>query len=109
MPRRPAFIQFFSGSGKSALIKRHCEHRFVSRYVMTIGIDYGVIKSKFKEFGFHRYFYQFLFPGAPWYKFKTASKLISGNDKSCFLVQIAGSISFSICIIVRIFSFWNPK
>ena len=29
---------------------------------MTIGIDYGVIKSKFKEFGFYRYFYRFLFP-----------------------------------------------
>ena len=49
----------FSGSGKSALIKRHCEHRFVSRYVMTIGIDYGVIKSKYKEFGFYRYFHWF--------------------------------------------------
>ena len=34
-----------SGVGKSALIKRHCEHRFVSRYAMTIGIDYGVIKA----------------------------------------------------------------
>merc|ERR1719285_324299 len=27
-----------SGAGKSALIKRHCEHRFFSRYVMTISI-----------------------------------------------------------------------
>jgi len=38
-----------SGAGKSAIIKRHCEHRFVSRYVMTIGIDYGVIKIAQKD------------------------------------------------------------
>ena len=30
-------------------LKRHCEHRFVSRYVMTIGIDYGVIKIAQKD------------------------------------------------------------
>ena len=41
--------RFFSGVGKSALIKRHCEHRFFSRYVMTIGIDYGVVKFGFRE------------------------------------------------------------
>lgn len=35
-----------SGSGKSALIKRHCEKRFVGHYVQTIGIDYGAIKIK---------------------------------------------------------------
>ena len=39
-----------TGVGKSALIKRHCEHRFVSRYVMTIGIDYGVIKEQWNLF-----------------------------------------------------------
>jgi len=50
LPNRVRMISLGdSGSGKSALIKRHCEHRFVSRYVMTIGIDYGVIKSKFKD------------------------------------------------------------
>jgi len=31
-----------SGCGKSCLIKRYCEGRFVSRYISTIGIDYGV-------------------------------------------------------------------
>jgi DnaJ family protein C protein 27 len=30
------------GCGKSCLIKRYCEERFVSRYISTIGIDYGV-------------------------------------------------------------------
>ncbi|CAM9219599.1 unnamed protein product [Phaeothamnion confervicola] len=30
------------GCGKSCLIKRFCEERFVSKYISTIGIDYGV-------------------------------------------------------------------
>jgi DnaJ family protein C protein 27 len=30
--------------GKSCLIKRFCEKRFVSKYMATIGIDYGVTK-----------------------------------------------------------------
>jgi DnaJ family protein C protein 27 len=30
------------GSGKSCLIKRYCEERFVSKYITTIGVDYGV-------------------------------------------------------------------
>ncbi|KAH9247310.1 hypothetical protein BASA81_015112 [Batrachochytrium salamandrivorans] len=30
------------GSGKSCLIKRYCEGRFVTDYVTTIGIDFGV-------------------------------------------------------------------
>ncbi len=33
-----------SASGKSCLIKRYCEKRFVSRYLPTIGIDYGATK-----------------------------------------------------------------
>jgi DnaJ family protein C protein 27 len=31
-----------SMTGKSCLVKRFCEGRFVSRYIPTIGIDYGV-------------------------------------------------------------------
>jgi DnaJ homolog subfamily C member 27 len=30
------------GCGKSCLIKRYCEDRFVQKYIATIGIDYGV-------------------------------------------------------------------
>ncbi|KAF0682822.1 Aste57867_25121 [Aphanomyces stellatus] len=30
------------GVGKSCLIKRYCEEKFVSKYISTIGIDYGV-------------------------------------------------------------------
>ena len=30
------------GSGKSCLIKRFCEERFVQKYIATIGVDYGV-------------------------------------------------------------------
>ena len=28
--------------GKSCLIKRYCEERFVTKYIATIGVDYGV-------------------------------------------------------------------
>jgi DnaJ family protein C protein 27 len=31
-----------AGVGKSCLIKRFCEERFVSKYITTIGVDYGV-------------------------------------------------------------------
>ena len=31
-----------AGTGKSCLIKRYCEERFVSKYIATIGVDYGV-------------------------------------------------------------------
>jgi len=32
------------GVGKSCLIKRYCENRFISKYIPTIGVDYGVKK-----------------------------------------------------------------
>merc|ERR1712100_490234 len=31
-----------SGVGKSCIIKRYCEEQFVTRYVSTIGVDFGV-------------------------------------------------------------------
>ena len=31
-----------SGVGKSCLIKRYCEDKFVTKHVATIGIDFGV-------------------------------------------------------------------
>ena len=31
-----------AGCGKSCLIKRFCERRFVTKYITTIGVDYGV-------------------------------------------------------------------
>ncbi|PRP80460.1 putative ras family GTPase [Planoprotostelium fungivorum] len=31
-----------AGVGKSCLIKRYCEERFVNKYISTIGVDYGV-------------------------------------------------------------------
>lgn len=31
-----------AGTGKSCLIKRYCEDKFVSKYISTIGVDYGV-------------------------------------------------------------------
>jgi DnaJ homolog subfamily C member 27 len=30
--------------GKSCLIKRYCEGRFIGKYISTIGVDYGVKK-----------------------------------------------------------------
>ncbi|XP_063298057.1 dnaJ homolog subfamily C member 27 isoform X2 [Pelobates fuscus] len=35
--------------GKSCIIKRYCEKRFVPKYQTTIGIDYGVTKVQMKE------------------------------------------------------------
>jgi DnaJ family protein C protein 27 len=35
--------------GKSCIIKRYCEKRFVSKYLQTIGIDYGVTKVNVKD------------------------------------------------------------
>jgi len=35
--------------GKSCLIKRYCEGRFVQRYITTIGVDYGVKKMTIKN------------------------------------------------------------
>ncbi|XP_077990113.1 dnaJ homolog subfamily C member 27-like [Glandiceps talaboti] len=35
--------------GKSCIIKRYCEKRFVSKYLATIGIDYGVTKVPIKD------------------------------------------------------------
>merc|ERR1712180_276675 len=32
------------GVGKSCIIKRYCEKRFVGKYLPTIGIDYGATK-----------------------------------------------------------------
>ncbi|TPP60229.1 DnaJ like protein subfamily C member 27 [Fasciola gigantica] len=36
-------------TGKSCLIKRYCEKRFVSKYLPTIGIDYGVISATIRN------------------------------------------------------------
>ncbi|KAJ8322070.1 hypothetical protein KUTeg_000541 [Tegillarca granosa] len=36
-------------SGKSCIIKRYCEKRFVHKYLATIGIDYGVTKVVIKD------------------------------------------------------------
>ncbi|XP_078005944.1 dnaJ homolog subfamily C member 27 isoform X2 [Phascolarctos cinereus] len=35
--------------GKSCIIKRYCEKRFVPKYLATIGIDYGVTKVYIKD------------------------------------------------------------
>ncbi|GMI04672.1 hypothetical protein TrVE_jg1418 [Triparma verrucosa] len=37
-----------AGTGKSCLVKRYCEERFVSKYISTIGIDYGVKPTTLK-------------------------------------------------------------
>ena len=30
-----------AGAGKSCLIKRYCEEKFVAKYISTIGVDFG--------------------------------------------------------------------
>jgi DnaJ family protein C protein 27 len=39
-----------AAAGKSCLIKRYCEERFVSKYISTIGIDYGVKPTRLNGF-----------------------------------------------------------
>jgi len=36
--------------GKSCLIKRYCEEKFVQKYIPTIGVDYGVKPVKLGEY-----------------------------------------------------------
>jgi len=36
-------------SGKSCIIKRYCEKRFINKYIPTVGIDYGVTKVNIKD------------------------------------------------------------
>eukprot|EP00879_Flechtneria_rotunda_P011057 GHRR01011553.1.p1 GENE.GHRR01011553.1~~GHRR01011553.1.p1 ORF type:complete len:211 (+),score=49.86 GHRR01011553.1:680-1312(+) len=38
-----------TGVGKSCLIKRYCEEKFISKYIPTIGVDYGVKPVKFGD------------------------------------------------------------
>lgn len=35
------------GCGKSCMVKRLCENKFVNRYIQTIGVDYGVKKNEY--------------------------------------------------------------
>ena len=37
-----------AGVGKSCLIKRYCEEKFVQKYIGTIGVDYGVKVRNFR-------------------------------------------------------------
>jgi len=56
-----------AGCGKSSLIKRYCEERFVQKYVTTVGVDFGVksvnvrgteIKINFWDLAVHPDFYE---------------------------------------------------
>jgi DnaJ family protein C protein 27 len=55
------------GCGKSCMIKRYCEGKFVTRYISTIGIDFGVkavtidghvVKVNFWDLSGHPEFYE---------------------------------------------------
>ena len=47
-PRKPVKVRILiagpESSGKTCLIKRYCEKRFVQKYSPTVGIDYGATK-----------------------------------------------------------------
>jgi len=36
--------------GKSCVIKRYCEKRFVSKYMATLGIDFGVTRVRISNY-----------------------------------------------------------
>ena len=38
-----------SQTGKSCIIKKYCEGRFVQKYITTIGVDYGVKKMQMRN------------------------------------------------------------
>ena len=52
-PKRPPLLRLKiismgePASGKSCLIKRYCEERYVAKYISTIGVDYGVKPQRF--------------------------------------------------------------
>mmetsp|Transcript_25971 Transcript_25971/g.76968 ORF Transcript_25971/g.76968 Transcript_25971/m.76968 type:complete len:206 (-) Transcript_25971:497-1114(-) len=57
--RRPSRARLFrikvismgeQATGKSCLIKRYCEEKFVQKYIPTIGVDYGVKPVKMGEY-----------------------------------------------------------
>ena len=45
-PTKPRRVKILTAgptmSGKSCMVKRYCEQKFYEKYVMTIGIDYGI-------------------------------------------------------------------
>ena len=55
IPSAPSFTRLkiltmgSNATGKSCLVKRFCEERFVSKYIPTIGIDYGVKPIKIHQ------------------------------------------------------------
>ncbi|XP_015472208.2 dnaJ homolog subfamily C member 27, partial [Parus major] len=60
--------------GKSCIIKRYCEKRFVPKYLATIGIDYGVTKVQIRDreikvnifdMAGHPFFYEVRIPKIP--------------------------------------------
>jgi DnaJ family protein C protein 27 len=55
------------GGGKSCLVKRYCEERFIAKYIATIGVDYGVkpvdidgmnVKVNFWDLSGHQEFFE---------------------------------------------------
>jgi DnaJ homolog subfamily C member 27 len=51
--KRPIKMKIISAgnseTGKSCIIKRYCEKRFIPKYLQTIGIDYGVTKLNVRD------------------------------------------------------------
>lgn len=56
-----------ANTGKSCLVKRYCEERFISKYIATIGVDYGVkpvqidgisVKVNFWDLSGHQEFFE---------------------------------------------------
>jgi DnaJ family protein C protein 27 len=48
VPRIKVLVAGDTAVGKSALIKRQTEGKFVARYISTIGVDYGVLPAEVK-------------------------------------------------------------
>ena len=90
-------------TGKSCLIKRYCEKRFVAKYLPTIGIDYGATKIFVdkREVGIHI----FDTSGCNHFDFnsfakKKKSKLLyyAKSPKSCKKNEIVSKFSLKLAL-----------
>ncbi|XP_006515116.1 dnaJ homolog subfamily C member 27 isoform X2 [Mus musculus] len=84
--------------GKSCIIKRYCEKRFVSKYLATIGIDYGVTKVQVRDreikvnifdMAGHPFFFELL-PGVQIFLFdrtKATVFFLNPSSPKCVLAQ----------------------
>ena len=90
--KRMKVISFGSeGVGKSCLVKRFCEEKFVSKYISTIGIDFGVKPVKVSGQSIRVNFFDFA--GGPEY-FEIRSEFYKDAQGGLLVYDVATRESF---------------